>query len=630
VPAIPTDAELLDALRRTRSDELFRLVVDRHGKTVMASCRQILSDPADLADAFQATFVVLFRKLGLVNGATLSAWLYAVAHRVALRTLSDRQRRIVKENRAAKLQSSFTVAKDSSARSLVPTEWPARQTPDREIPHNEISWRESVQILHEEIDQLPEGCRQVLILCYLRGHSREEAALCLNWSVGAVKGMLERGRKKLAARLAKRGITWSVGLLAVVTGSSAQAMVPTPTLIDMTVQAATHQPAHGWGTSWFLGGFGMARKAMQGFLCLAAAAVLLLGLTPGEGSGNGRAAIDEVAARHQKTMASFKTLHLKLEFLGEEHGPYQQELWKDGENHRWTTTNFLRPGGKQEALVKEGKVSNWVQAKIEGVLVPLYSGSINPSSKETRIDPLGHCLFGCLDQATTETRSIPFDQVLNEPGATCECEDVSESGRDYAVVKCANKNYSREIWFSKNHNYLVSKLIQKSNGFPDKYRNLRQLTPVQTSPGNESSEINPTVIFSVEEFTEVSPGLHFPAKVTTRMDRGPVKDPLVSTVMVRSIEVNRPVAPSSFDFQFPPDLLVWDGVEKKVWRTDEHGALGVEARNENGTLISFTYRPTSLIDFWAPLLVGSLVIAGLLAFVVKRLRLQQPRALPLI
>src|SRR5205823_6866679 len=71
----------------------------------------------------------------------------------------------------------------------------------------------------------------------LEGQSRDEAAAALGWTPGAVKGCLERGRQMLANRLARRGITLSAGLLAAVTGNSAEGAVA-PGLVQLTLRAA--------------------------------------------------------------------------------------------------------------------------------------------------------------------------------------------------------------------------------------------------------------------------------------------------------------------------------------------------------------------------------------------------------
>ena len=64
------------------------------------------------------------------------------------------------------------------------------------------------------------------MLCYLEGKTRDEAAAALNVSAGAVKGRLERGRELLRARLARRGVALSAGLLAAIAGGKASASSP--------------------------------------------------------------------------------------------------------------------------------------------------------------------------------------------------------------------------------------------------------------------------------------------------------------------------------------------------------------------------------------------------------------------
>jgi Sigma-70, region 4 len=80
------------------------------------------------------------------------------------------------------------------------------------------------------LERLPAAYRAVLVLCYLEGHTHDEAAQCLGVEVGVVKGWPERGRKMLAERLTSRGLTLSVGLLAIAVS---------PSTVLATVKAAS-------------------------------------------------------------------------------------------------------------------------------------------------------------------------------------------------------------------------------------------------------------------------------------------------------------------------------------------------------------------------------------------------------
>src|SRR5947207_1099326 len=65
-----------------------------------------------------------------------------------------------------------------------------------------------------ELARLPERYRRPLGLVYWQGLTQEQAAGQLGWSPGSVKGRLERGRRQLAARLARRGLAPPALLLA--------------------------------------------------------------------------------------------------------------------------------------------------------------------------------------------------------------------------------------------------------------------------------------------------------------------------------------------------------------------------------------------------------------------------------
>ena len=68
----------------------FTALMERHGPMVLDVCRQMLGNPHEAQDAFQATFFVLVRKARSVRKSeSVASWLHGVARRVAMRAKAD-------------------------------------------------------------------------------------------------------------------------------------------------------------------------------------------------------------------------------------------------------------------------------------------------------------------------------------------------------------------------------------------------------------------------------------------------------------------------------------------------------------------------------------------------------------
>ena len=98
---------------------------------------------------------------------------------------------------------------------------------------------ETRAVIDQELNELPWKYRVPLILCYLEGHTNEEAGRLLGWPVGTVKGRLSRARELLRGRLTRRGLTLSAGALTAALSAATASPAPAAPLVLKTVSAAT-------------------------------------------------------------------------------------------------------------------------------------------------------------------------------------------------------------------------------------------------------------------------------------------------------------------------------------------------------------------------------------------------------
>jgi RNA polymerase sigma factor (sigma-70 family) len=201
------DAVLLDRFVTANDHEAFELLIARHGPLVLGTARRLVANTHDAEDVFQAVFLSLARLAKSIRqGRALPAWLHRTTCRVAARL------------RASRLA-------------------PAAPPPERYEhcdPAAGLVWREVSQALDEELQGLPQRLRSPLLLCYLSGLSRDEAARQLGWSLGTLKRRLEEGRNALRSRLARRGIA-SVGLALTVLTPEALQAAPGRSLLESTL-----------------------------------------------------------------------------------------------------------------------------------------------------------------------------------------------------------------------------------------------------------------------------------------------------------------------------------------------------------------------------------------------------------
>src|SRR5438552_913993 len=254
----PEDSVLLERFVTANDRDAFELLIARYGPMVLGTARRLVADTHDAEDVFQAVFLSLARLAKSIRrGRALPAWLHKTTCRVA-----------------AKLRANRRV--------------PATPPPERYEqcdPAAALVWREVCAALDEELQRLPERLRSPLVLCYLSGLTRDEAAKQLGWTLGTLKRRLEEGRKALRVRLERRGIA-AVGLaLAVLTPEALQSAVSTSLLessLSLVFSTGTVVPAT---ISVLVVGSATAMKglAMKSILALLAVVAVGVGIYAGMG-----------------------------------------------------------------------------------------------------------------------------------------------------------------------------------------------------------------------------------------------------------------------------------------------------------------------------------------------------------
>lgn len=199
--ALPEDAELLEAFLRRKDAEAFAAIVHRYGSLVLRVCRRVLGNQHDAEDAFQASFLVFYRKAGtLRQSASLGSFLHGIAYRTAQNLLRLRQRRHVHESASG---------------------W------NRTTTHDQHGWHEVQAVLDREIQLLPALYRDVFIHCCLERQSRADVARLLGVKEGTLSSRLMQAKKMLQERLTAQGISLAtlLGAISLTESSASHALL---------------------------------------------------------------------------------------------------------------------------------------------------------------------------------------------------------------------------------------------------------------------------------------------------------------------------------------------------------------------------------------------------------------------
>ena len=205
------DDVLVSRFVESEDQEAFSEIYRRHSKMVLGVCNRVLHRYEDVSDAFQATFLVLIKSAkNIRTKSSIACWLYGVAYRISLDAKSKMSRR-------KQVPEMEEVVSESDA-------------------FNDLALKNDMQVLEDELQQLPPMFREPLLLYYMADKSCRQISDELGITTSAVESRIKRGRARLKRSLVRRrvvliviagamGFGESAANAAVLHANSAQAML---------------------------------------------------------------------------------------------------------------------------------------------------------------------------------------------------------------------------------------------------------------------------------------------------------------------------------------------------------------------------------------------------------------------
>lgn len=189
-PELADDARLVDRFLRTRSHDVFEILVDRHKAKIFRLAIAILGPgfETEAEEVTQEVFVTAFLKISSFRReSSFGTWLYRIAQRKAIDLRNSARNR-------------HPHASEEVLENLPP------RGGDDAGPLGDAEARQSRRVLHANIRDLPEPSPQILRLFYWQDWSIAEISEALGIASGTVKSYLFRARRLLSARLKGKGI----------------------------------------------------------------------------------------------------------------------------------------------------------------------------------------------------------------------------------------------------------------------------------------------------------------------------------------------------------------------------------------------------------------------------------------
>src|SRR3984893_8990766 len=181
-----TEAAAVLARARQGDSEAFRVLVERHSRSLFRLAFRMTGNEQDAEDVVQESFLRAYRQLAKFDErASFGTWLYRIAVNCSLDLVRSRKRR-----------NEHTAPVDSEMEDPVPSLPAPDPTPDRLAMSGEV--RERVA---EAMNELSASERTAFVLRHFEGMCIEDVSQVLGCQPGAAKHSVFRAVQKLRRAL---------------------------------------------------------------------------------------------------------------------------------------------------------------------------------------------------------------------------------------------------------------------------------------------------------------------------------------------------------------------------------------------------------------------------------------------
>lgn len=183
------DKELVQQVQQG-DKRAFDLLVIKYQRRIMRLLTRMISDPAEVEDVAQETFIKAYRALPQFRGeSNFYTWLYRIAINSARNWQAARGRRPLVahefENEEGETFSSLDTLTDINT------------------PESMLVSRQVADTVNAAINQLAPELRTAIVLREIEGLSYEEIAQTMDCPIGTVRSRIFRARETIAEQLRK-------------------------------------------------------------------------------------------------------------------------------------------------------------------------------------------------------------------------------------------------------------------------------------------------------------------------------------------------------------------------------------------------------------------------------------------